>query len=50
MAAWSFILQRFMDMDRKVRYVGRSESASPATGSYYRHKAEQDWLLSQALS
>lgn len=50
MAAWSFVLQRFLDMERKVRYVGRSEASSPATGSYHRHKAEQDWLISQALA
>lgn len=50
MAAWSFVLQRALDLGRTPRFVGRSEAASPATGSYHRHKAEQDWLIGQALA
>ncbi|MEZ6013654.1 MAG: multifunctional oxoglutarate decarboxylase/oxoglutarate dehydrogenase thiamine pyrophosphate-binding subunit/dihydrolipoyllysine-residue succinyltransferase subunit [Planctomycetota bacterium] len=50
MGAWAFVLQRFFDMDRRVSYVGRAESASPATGSYRRHHAEQEYLLRQAFA
>lgn len=32
-----------------VRYVGRKASASPATGSKRRHKAEQEQLISEAI-
>jgi 2-oxoglutarate dehydrogenase complex dehydrogenase (E1) component-like enzyme len=31
-------------------YVGRSASASPATGSYSIHQREQGEIVSQALS
>ena len=34
----------------EVRYVGRSESASPATGSYKRHLQEQAEILDEALT
>lgn len=34
----------------KVYYVGRTASASPATGSYKKHNAEQALLVEQALS
>jgi len=50
MGGWLFVLQRFVDMDRQVRYVGRAESASPATGSYRRHQAEQEHFLGQAFA
>ncbi len=33
MGFWSYLLQRFHDAGRKVRYCGRAESSSPATGS-----------------
>ncbi|MDF1797947.1 MAG: multifunctional oxoglutarate decarboxylase/oxoglutarate dehydrogenase thiamine pyrophosphate-binding subunit/dihydrolipoyllysine-residue succinyltransferase subunit [Planctomycetota bacterium] len=49
MGAWSFVLQRFLDQDHPLRYVGRAESSSPATGSYRRHQAEQEHLLRQAF-
>jgi 2-oxoglutarate dehydrogenase E1 component len=49
MGAWPFMLQRFLDMERRLRYVGRAESASPATGSYKRHVAEQEHLVQAAL-
>jgi 2-oxoglutarate dehydrogenase E1 component len=35
---------------RQVRYVGRAESASPATGSAKRHQQEQMEILADALS
>jgi len=33
-----------------VRYVGRSESASPATGSGKRHQQEQAEIINDALT
>jgi hypothetical protein len=33
-----------------LRYVGRAESASPATGSGKRHQQEQAEIVSDALS
>lgn len=49
MGAWSFILQRAMDLGWKIRYAGRPQSSAPATGSHSRHKYEQAHLLAQAL-
>ena len=49
--AWSHIWQRLDELapQRRLRYVGRAASASPATGSLARHKAEQADLVTQAL-
>lgn len=49
MGAWPFILQRFSDLGRTIRYAGRPESPSPATGSYRRHQAEQNRVLERGL-
>ena len=49
MGPWTYVLQRFGDRARSIRYCGRSESSSPATGSYRRHVAEQEWLVNRAL-
>ena len=49
MGAWGFVLQRFLDLGRSLRYCGRPESSSPATGSYRRHQAEQMGLVERAL-
>ena len=50
MGAWSFILQRFHDLGRPdLKYAGRAESSSPATGSYSRHGAEQAFLIKMAF-
>jgi len=49
MGAWSYILQRFLDLDRKITYCGRPEASSPATGSYRRHNAEQEFVISVTL-
>ena len=49
MGAWSFILQRFSDIGLPVQYCGRPESPSPATGSFRRHKAEQEHILQRAF-
>jgi len=34
---------------RRLRYIGRAEAASPATGSYKIHEAEEQALVEQAL-
>ena len=54
MGAWRFLREQIQplldDSGREVRYVGRSESASPATGSYKRHLQEQAEILDEALT
>ncbi|QDV06862.1 Multifunctional 2-oxoglutarate metabolism enzyme [Planctomycetes bacterium Poly30] len=49
MGAWAFIMQRFSDLGVAIQYAGRAESSSPATGSYRRHGAEQDFVLKMSL-
>ena len=49
MGAWTFVLQRFHDLGRPLRYAGRTESSSPATGSHRRHQAEQQRLVDLAF-
>ncbi|HEX6884910.1 MAG TPA: 2-oxoglutarate dehydrogenase E1 component, partial [Planctomycetota bacterium] len=49
MGPWPFLLQRFADLGWSVRYAGRPQSSSPATGSYRRHGAEQEYLVRRAL-
>jgi 2-oxoglutarate dehydrogenase complex dehydrogenase (E1) component-like enzyme len=52
MGGWTFVEQRLEKLlpscERPV-YAGRSPSASPATGSYAIHQAEQAKLLAEAL-
>jgi 2-oxoglutarate dehydrogenase E1 component len=57
MGAWSFIDRRLeaslADAGRagaRPRYVGRREAASPATGFYKVHNAEQEALVAEALA
>lgn len=50
MGAWSYVLQRSLDLELPVRYAGRPESSSPATGSYQRHQAEQAHLVKRACT
>jgi 2-oxoglutarate dehydrogenase E1 component len=57
MGAWHFLDRRIEELlgnlDIKAKrpsYVGRPESASPATGSYGKHNKEQQALVDQALS
>ncbi|MDQ6664492.1 MAG: multifunctional oxoglutarate decarboxylase/oxoglutarate dehydrogenase thiamine pyrophosphate-binding subunit/dihydrolipoyllysine-residue succinyltransferase subunit, partial [Acidobacteriota bacterium] len=57
MGAWGFVsdnLQPMLDAidanKRKLRYIGRAESSSPATGSKKRHDQEQAELVKQALA
>ncbi len=48
---WTFMSERFREIDpeRRVRYVGRPASASPASGSMGTHKAEQEGLVKYAF-
>ncbi|WP_050929144.1 2-oxoglutarate dehydrogenase E1 component [Aestuariivita boseongensis] len=55
--AWTFIepniewvLSRIEAKHQRPRYVGRSTSASPATGLASQHKAQQDALVNEALT
>ncbi len=50
MGAWRFIDDAFTPLldGRKLRYVGRDENPSPATGSKKLHDAEQAELIADA--
>ena len=54
MGAWHFMREQIQplldDTRREVRYVGRPESASPATGSGKRHQQEQAEIVNDALT
>jgi 2-oxoglutarate dehydrogenase E1 component len=50
MGAWSFVFQRLDDLGISIRYCGRPESPSPATGSHRRHVAEQEHLVRRAFA
>jgi 2-oxoglutarate dehydrogenase E1 component len=51
MGAWRFVREHIQPLlERELRYVGRPESASPATGSGKRHQQEQAGILRDALS
>jgi 2-oxoglutarate decarboxylase len=47
--AWSFAEPRLRELGLTVRYAGRHEAASPATGSHKRHAKEQAALIGDAL-
>ncbi|MBV9241783.1 MAG: hypothetical protein JO314_07235, partial [Acidobacteria bacterium] len=52
MGGWTFVESRIEDLlpeGKRLRYVGRSASASPATGSYTIHNLEQEKLVSDSL-
>jgi 2-oxoglutarate dehydrogenase E1 component len=49
MGPWPWLLQRFTDLGWNVRYAGRPQSSSPATGSFRRHGVEQEHLVKRAL-
>jgi 2-oxoglutarate dehydrogenase E1 component len=52
MGAWAFVqnrIQALLPKDVELRYVGRTPSASPATGSYAIHELEQKQLVDLAL-
>jgi multifunctional 2-oxoglutarate metabolism enzyme len=53
MGGWTFMQERLENLlpsCERPRYVGRSASASPATGSYTIHQKEQAQLVAEALS
>ena len=54
MGPWHFIhdwLQPLLDgTQRELRYLGRPESASPATGSGKRHQQEQAEIVNDAFT
>jgi 2-oxoglutarate dehydrogenase E1 component len=53
MGAWTFIEGRFEDLipgGDRLRYIGRAESPSPATGNYAVHTQEQERLVHEALT
>jgi 2-oxoglutarate dehydrogenase E1 component len=54
MGPWHFLrdlMQPVLDItSRDLRYVGRAESASPATGSGKRHQQEQAEIVNDALT
>jgi 2-oxoglutarate dehydrogenase E1 component len=53
MGAWQFVaerLRRVLPADKTLRYVGRRESASPATGSYRLHEEEQAAFVREAFA
>jgi 2-oxoglutarate dehydrogenase E1 component len=52
MGGWTFVQDRLRDIAPKtmaVRYVGRTASASPATGSYAIHQLEQKQIVDDSL-
>ena len=52
MGGWTFVqdrLENLLSNCERPRYVGRSASASPATGSYSIHQKEQAELVADAL-
>jgi 2-oxoglutarate dehydrogenase complex dehydrogenase (E1) component-like enzyme len=53
MGGWTFVeprLENLLPRCERPIYVGRAASASPATGSYAIHQAEQAKLINEALS
>lgn len=56
MGAWRFLDRRLESVlheigakERRFKYIGRPEAASPATGNIRRHEAEQNLVIQQAL-
>ena len=52
MGAWTFLESRLRNLlpdGARLRYVGRTSSASPATGSYTTHELEQTKIVQDAL-
>ena len=53
MGGWTFMEERLTDLlsaRERPLYIGRTPSASPATGSYSIHQKEQTELVNKALS
>ncbi|HMS42290.1 MAG TPA: hypothetical protein PKE69_18800, partial [Pyrinomonadaceae bacterium] len=51
MGGWFFVENRLREIvgEKSLRYVGRTASASPATGSYAVHNLEQEKIVGDAL-
>lgn len=52
MGGWTFVeprLREILPENVKLKYVGRTASASPATGSYAIHELEQKHIVEQSL-
>lgn len=55
MGAWSFVFFRLqnliqeMGLKVELKYVGRNERSSPATGSVYKHKTEQADIIQRSF-
>jgi 2-oxoglutarate dehydrogenase E1 component len=53
MGGWRFVQEHIQPMldstGRQLRYIGRPESASPATGSYKRHQQEQSAIVEETM-
>ena len=52
MGGWMFVesrIENILPIGKRLRYVGRAASASPATGSYTIHNLEQEKLVSGSL-
>jgi len=51
MGGWTFVEPRLREIkgDLSLRYIGRTASASPATGSYAIHNLEQEKLVNDSL-
>jgi len=52
MGGWTFVESRIREITPKnieLRYVGRTASASPATGSYAIHELEQKQIVGKSL-
>jgi 2-oxoglutarate dehydrogenase E1 component len=50
MGGWSFIEPKIRSLGYDIKYIGRDDSASPATGSLEIHKREQRELVRAAFS
>ena len=49
MGAWVHVRHRLAALGHAPHYVGRADSPSPATGSYRRHLAEQEYVVRMAF-
>ena len=50
MGAWTYAKHRLQLLGLDPSYAGRPSAASPATGSYRRHQAEEEYILEQAFA
>jgi 2-oxoglutarate dehydrogenase E1 component len=48
MGAWTYLLRVFRDL--QLKYIGRPESASPATGSHKQHEKEQQAIINKVFT